>query len=157
VTAPDGSQNDLVGVPDGSRSILASEGTTIAERDAPDPRFGMLAPLLKERTVRTPAGLTRTSGSSRTASFENQAELTSQTDTLTVNGVSSTVAYTKDASGGTLVATSPAGRTLTYVLDGFGRLTEAHVSGLEPLRRLTTAGGGRLRARRRTSRARPPA
>jgi RHS repeat-associated protein len=133
VTAPDGTQNDLVSVPDGSRSIVSAEGTTITERDGPDPRFGMLAPLLRQRTVQTPGGLTRVSASSRTASFQSQTALTSQTETLTVNGVSSTVTYTKAAEGGSLVATSPAGRSLTYVLDGFARLTEARLSGLEPV------------------------
>ncbi|MEO5372614.1 MAG: YD repeat-containing protein, partial [Magnetococcus sp. DMHC-1] len=59
-TDPDGRWSETLSTPGKSRTVNHTDGTIIVEEDAPDPRFGMVAPYLKSRVTRTPGGLINT-------------------------------------------------------------------------------------------------
>lgn len=87
-TAPDGTTTDTLIGTDGSRETTLSDGTVITLLEGPDPRFGMQASIPKSLTTTT-GGLTSTRSMDRTAKLADPNKplsLTSQTDTLTLNG-----------------------------------------------------------------------
>jgi len=119
----------------------------------PDPRFGMLAPVLVSRTVATPGGKTEVVIRSREALLSDPLDplsLLSLTETTTRNGRLSTRLF--DAASLTWTATSPAGRQSVTTLDPVGRVLSTASGGLEPVvlsydgfgRLASTDRGGRL-------------
>ena len=83
---------------DGTRTTTTPDGTFTLALDGPDPRFGMQAPILKSLTVQTPSALTSTLTSSRAVTLTNPNDplsLSSQTDTLVINGRTYTSTYTQ--------------------------------------------------------------
>ena len=54
---------------DGSEQTTYADGSSTAVTDGPDPRWGMLAPVARSVIVKTPAGLTRTITTTRTATL----------------------------------------------------------------------------------------
>jgi RHS repeat-associated protein len=132
--APDGTQSELLLGTDGSRTRIQPDGTVTITEQGPDPRFGMLAAFPAMTIVSTPGGLTSTTTTGRRVTLANDADplsLTSQTDTVTINGRSYTRDY--DAASRTFTNTTPAGRQSTTTLDTLGRVVQRQVGGLEPL------------------------
>ncbi len=85
-TAPDGTVQETLFTTNSEEIRTAPDGTVTLLRDGSDPRFGMQAPI--PSTVTTPAGLTSTSTTVRTATLAdptNLLSLTSLTETTTVN------------------------------------------------------------------------
>jgi len=70
VTAPDGTQSELILGTDGSRTRIQPEGTVTITEQGPDPRFGMLAVLPAMTIVSTPSGLTSTTTTSRRVTLD---------------------------------------------------------------------------------------
>jgi len=133
VTDPSGARTETVTGPDGKSVTTYPDGTTVTVESGPDPRFGMLAPLPKRRTITTPTGLTGTITFERAVELvdpHNPLSLTTQTDTLTIDGRTFTTSY--DGATRTLSSTSPAGRTRTITLDAKGRVVRDQLGGLEP-------------------------
>jgi RHS repeat-associated protein len=133
-TAPDGTRTDLLIGTDASRTTTAPDGTVTTLLPAPDPRFGMQAPLPSSLTIRAPSGLTSTLMTSRTATLSdpnNLLSLITQTDTVALNGRTGTSTYT--AATKTFTDTSPAGRQVTSTLDPQGRVLTTQVTGLAPI------------------------
>ena len=132
-TLPDGTvQTTTVGT-DGSRSVSQPDGVQQSVQQSPDPRFGMQAPVSNNMSVMTPDGLTATVTDSRTATLAdptNLLSLSSQTDTVSINGRQITRAW--DASTRTLTDTSPVGRHTYTVLDAQGRTVEQQTGTLAP-------------------------
>jgi len=123
----------LIGT-DGSRKVTTPDGTVATTIYGPDPRFGMLAPVVTSQTVRTPSGLTSTTTGSRTAAFavanDPTSALRTLTDTVTVNGKTFRSVY--DATARTVTTTSAEGRTTVTTADEKGRIIKAEVPGLLP-------------------------
>ena len=133
-TGPAGQITTREITPTGGESVNLPDGSTVTSQLQPDPRWGMLAPLTSSLTLRTPQGRTRTMSASRTVTLSNPGDLmslTAQTDTLTVNGKSSTRAWS--ATTRKLTTTSPAGRISSVTLDNLGRLTGQTMAGLLPV------------------------
>ncbi|HEY3496765.1 MAG TPA: RHS repeat-associated core domain-containing protein, partial [Polyangiaceae bacterium] len=131
-TFPNGLQNTVTTLPDGSTSTSLPEGTSVQAFLTSDPRFGIAAPL-RSTTTRTPAGLTRTSARSRSVVLsdpKNPFSVVSVVDTLTENSRVSSVRY--DAATRTFTSTTAAGRTSTRMIDDKGRTITAQQSGLLP-------------------------
>jgi len=131
---PDGSMSTKLFKTNGTREITDPDGTLTTWVEGPDPRFGMQAPMTKSTTVQLPSGLTLQATSDRTVNLSdpnNLLSLSTQTDTVTVNGKSSTHDY--NAANRTTTHTSPAGRTTQTVIDTQGRSTQISVPGLAPL------------------------
>ncbi|CDI04394.1 exported hypothetical protein [Candidatus Competibacter denitrificans Run_A_D11] len=129
-TWPDGTSTEVLSGTDGSQKTTLADGTVSTLLQGPDPRFGMQAPLPKSLTTTT-GGLTSTLTTERTVSLsnpQNLLSLTTLTDTATLNGRTATSIYT--AATRTTVATSPAGRQRTAIVDTQGRITQAQVPGL---------------------------
>src|SRR5205823_5469484 len=111
--------------------VTAPDGMITTQTDGPDPRFGMLAPITKSATVKTPANLSMTMTTASSAVLANPADplsLTSLTYTTATNGRSATSVY--QAASHTFTDTSPEGRQATSVLDTLGRLVQQQFTGL---------------------------
>jgi RHS repeat-associated protein len=127
---PDGTQIITLNSTNGSHTTTLADGTVTTRIDGPDPRLGMLA-AIPTSVTRTTGGLTATVTTARTVNLtdsNNPFSLTSVTDTVAINGRTSTRAY--DSLAKTATTTTPAGRSATTIIDTFGRLASAQVSGL---------------------------
>ncbi len=115
---------------EGSRKLTRPDGEVVTSTDAPDPRFGLLAPITST-TTKTPLGLTRKIVEERLVTLSDAADplsITTVTEKTTVNSKLSTRVY--DAATKTWTLTTPMGRTSTMALDAFSRTTQAATSGL---------------------------
>lgn len=133
VTAPDGtiSRNDRP-VDGGATVATFPDGSTLTQVAAPDPRFGMQAPIMASRTLHLPSGLDAIVTSTRAVTLSNPLDpttLRTQTDEITVAGATMTVHY--DADTRTFTFTSPAGRVRSTVLDARGRPVRFDAPGFE--------------------------
>lgn len=133
-TAADGTQTvRLTGSANGLTNTTLPEGTTISLGRGPDPRFGMQSPILNQATLNS-SGLTMSLTGVRTAVLSdpgNPLSLTKLTDTVTLNGRSTTTLY--DAASRTATTTTPAARQRITALDFKGRLIKVHVPSLAPV------------------------
>jgi RHS repeat-associated protein len=128
-----GSQSQLLVRHNGKWLRTAADGTTVDLTLGPDPRWGMRAPVPASLIIRTPSGLTRTVAVQRTVTLANPGNLlnlSSLTDTTTVNGRVFTAAY--NGSNRTLTSTWPTSRQDRMVFDSHGRVIETQVGNLEP-------------------------
>jgi RHS repeat-associated protein len=133
---PSGARTESLIRTDGSRRITYPDGTVANLVEGPDPRFDMQAPILKSLTVTTPGGITRSRAATRTATLSdpnNPLSLTSQIDTVNINGRTYTSTYA--AASRTFTLSTLAGRQRTATLDAKGRLIQATVPGLTPVQR----------------------
>lgn len=127
---PAGLAQDSTRTQDGTRTVAQPDGTQIARRDTADPRFGMLAPLAGSIAVSTPGGLSLLHTRTReTTTDPTTGLLLTQTDTLTLNGRTSAVAYA--AATAIATTTTAAGREVYEQIDPLGRLVATQVAGLE--------------------------
>ena len=130
-TAPTGLSTTTVKTPGEVTMTTLPDGTFTTVESGPDPRFGMLAPVVKSFKVTTPAGLSSTITNMRTANLTNPLDplsLTSMTDTVTVNGRVFTSAFDKATL--TATSTTPLGRQMTSTIDANGRPVSSSVPGL---------------------------
>jgi RHS repeat-associated protein len=124
---------EVIGTDD-SRTFTYPDGTTVALHKGPDPRWGMLAPVVTSLVVTTPADLTSTITETRTAALTdpgNMLSLRTLTDTVTINGRAYRSVF--DAVAHTITATSPSGRQEVTTLDALGRVVLDQVAGIDPL------------------------
>ena len=140
---PDGTQALTVIGADGSRSVTQADGTTQHTTLGPDPRFGMQAPLETTASLSTPDGLHATVSASRTTALSNPTDplsLTTQTDSVAVNGRPPTTS-TYTAATRVTTDTTPAGRQTQTTVDAKGRVTRVQAASLHPLRLSYDADG----------------
>lgn len=131
-TDPSGAATLAVRSTDGSTTVTAPDGTIDVIVPGPDPRFGMLAPIVASYTRTTPSGLARVTTRTRTTTLGtpgNPLSFATLTDTRTVSGRTWTSAYV--AATRTLTVTSPARRVITTTLDLRGRVATEQVAGQE--------------------------
>src|SRR5437867_11482267 len=91
----------------------------------------MQAPITKSLSVKLPSTLTSTLTITSTAMLSNPNDplsLTSQNDTLVINGRTYTSVFNQSAK--TITTTTPTGRTSTVTLDAQGRVIKKQVTGL---------------------------
>ena len=136
VTAPSGTRTiTLIGTDDSEQTTYA-DGSSSTVTYGPDPRWGMLAPVATRAIVTTPGGRTRTVTAARTATLadpNNLLSLTNLTDTVTVNGNSSSRVYSDNGTTRTLTVSAASGRNSTLTLDALGRTTRAQAPGIDPV------------------------
>ena len=134
-TFPDGTRLVRTFSIHGTESTTAPSGSTSSLVQGPDPRWGMQAPLASSLVATTPGGLSATVSSGRTANLSeasNPLNLTTQTDTVTINGRTYSSTYT--ASTRRFTNTTPAGRQSTSAVDHLGRLLQSQFAFLHPVR-----------------------
>jgi RHS repeat-associated protein len=133
ITRPDGlsiARDDRL---DGTHGRVFPDGSRIDRADHPDPRFGLQRPV-EVTTERMPSGLQRTRSVTRTVTLAHPLDplsLTTETETIVVNGQSFTRVY--DAATRTLSVVSPEGRSATTTLDAAGRIASISAGGLSPV------------------------
>ena len=141
---PSGTRTESFFRTDGTRRDTYPDGTVANPIEGPDPRFGMQAPINSSQTITTPGGLVWTATTGRTTNLADPANplsLTTQTDTVKINGRTYTRAY--DAASHTFTDTTPVGRQSVTTIDAKGRLVQAAVAGIAPVQ-LAYDGRGRL-------------
>ena len=132
-TFPDGTQSQTVIDNDGTTVITNSDGTVMTRVSGPDPRFGMLSPIMTSFTTQTPGGLTSVFGGDQEVTLTDPYDLLSletRTVTYTCNGRTSVETF--DAATHELVSTTPDGRQTTTTLDLNGRVAQIAEAGLLP-------------------------
>jgi YD repeat-containing protein len=125
----------------GSHVTTLSDGSVTTVTDGPDPRFSMQVSITTN-TIYTTGGLTSTTSAQRTVNLtdpHNVLSLTALTDTVTVNGHTSTRSY--NAATKTFTNTSPINRTSTATIDNLGRVTQAKPGSLSVISTVYDAQG----------------
>jgi RHS repeat-associated protein len=133
-TWPDGTQDTEEFRPDGTRVAVAPNGAKSTVVLGPDTRFGMAAPVVTSSQLDLPNGsVTRTTSTSThvLSSPADPLSLVSFSDTTTLNGRTFTQQYT--AADRTFTSTTPAGRTQSITVDGFGRPVAVKLPGMHPI------------------------
>ncbi|MDE3067536.1 MAG: DNRLRE domain-containing protein [Verrucomicrobiota bacterium] len=133
-TGADNAQTTNIIGPDGLTTTFSPDGTFSSVQQGPDPRWGMLAPLPQTMTERLPSGLTSTVTTERAVTLADPANplsLTSQTDSVTVNGLPFTSVY--DTATRTIATTSPLGRQSVSLLDAQGRVIQSAIPAVAPV------------------------
>jgi YD repeat-containing protein len=133
-TFPDGLKTEAMIGTNGSETDTYPDGTRVTLLQGPDPRFGMLAPVLSNLTATTPGGLTQTITSSRSAvlaDLNNPLSLQILNDSISVNG--QTFTSTFDASTRKITSRTPLGRTGVTILDNKSRKVQGQVPGIVPV------------------------
>jgi RHS repeat-associated protein len=134
ITGPDGVQTVQHTAPDGTSTVTSPDGTITTTKPGPDPRFGMLSPLIVSSTVRTTGGLTYSQSETRTATLSDRSDalsLTQLVETTTVNGQTYTTTF--DAAAHTFTEQSPEGRTTVTTTDARGHVVREEVPGVTPV------------------------
>jgi RHS repeat-associated protein len=116
---------------DGGRTISYADGTIVTEVYGPDPRWGMLAPVIQNQTITTPGGLQFVTERDRTVTLaipDDPLSLDTSTETLTINGLTYTITFNADQNQ--VSTTSPEGRQGYIEIDYLGRVVKEQVSGI---------------------------
>jgi RHS repeat-associated protein len=133
-TDPNGLRTESLFRTDSSRRITETNGTVIEQVLGPDPRWGMLAPLVTNMTIHTPDGLTATKLMTRTVELidpDDKLRPRAITETVTINGRTSTSVY--DAATRTILGTTANGRQASITLNSYGDVTRMQLAGLDPV------------------------
>src|SRR6266540_3392491 len=132
---PNGATSIVLIKPDGSQTITRADGTITTVVQAPDPRWGMQAPIAKSVTIKGSDGQTfYTKTANRTVTLADPTDLLSlqtQTDTVTVNGRTTTTVF--NAANRTITTTDPASKQTVVTLDAQGRPVQEQTTNLAPL------------------------
>lgn len=131
ITGPNGLQTVQTTQPDGSETVTLPDGTVFEMRFGPDPRFGMLSPVIVSQTITTPGGVRSELMTTRTVTLSNPNNpltVTQMVETTTVNGVASTTTYNGDAR--TMTYVSPEGRSEVLTLNALGQVVRSEVPGV---------------------------
>jgi RHS repeat-associated protein len=132
--SPEGLVRETWIAPDGRTETREPDGSRSASRFGPDPRFGMLAPVLAESRLELPSGLAWSLTLERTADFadpQDPSTLLALRDLVRLNGAEYRRVY--DAARRESTWTTPAGRLTSVSLDPHGRPLRVAVGGLAPL------------------------
>jgi RHS repeat-associated protein len=108
---------------DGSRTTTSPDGTVQTLQYGPDPRFGVLAPVVSSLTITVPSSPSYSLAETRSATLsdpKNPLSLTSLTDTVTLNGNATTSTY--DGPARTLTIKTPLGHQSVVTFDARGHV-----------------------------------
>jgi RHS repeat-associated protein len=121
IRTPSGAETTIQLRTDGAEVVTEPDGTTTTMTLAPDPRWGMAAPVVASEVVATPSGLIGTKTVTRSVQLtddRNPFSLGILSQTTEVNGRRFEARY--DGTTRELTATSAAGRVSTTGLDSRG-------------------------------------
>ncbi len=117
----------------GTVVLTTPDGTRSTSTNLPDSRFSLMAPVVSTST-RTPSGLVRNETRTRSINLTdllNPLSLSWQTDTVSVNGRTTTTVFNRATL--TTTVTSPAGRISKTFHDPQMRVTRREVTGITPI------------------------
>ncbi|MBI4586444.1 MAG: PKD domain-containing protein [Planctomycetes bacterium] len=141
-TFPEGGRIEIQIGTDGKRRITYQEGSVLTLERAPDPRWKMLAPVLKSTSLRNPGGLESRLITNRTVTLTDPLDplsLASLTETRVLNGHTFTLSYAADTRK--LTMRTPLGREATMTFSEKGRMVEYRFAGLLPVELVYDARG----------------
>ena len=133
VTTPAGARNTSTVKPNGDETLAYADGTVVTSRWTSDPRWGLTAPILAERTVRTPGGVTSTVENSALAlltAADDPLSLSYLELRTTRDGATTTTSY--DGAERTVTEMSATGRSRVWQLDALGREVGYRAGTLNP-------------------------
>lgn len=147
---PDGTQTRRISYDDGRATSVEVDGTVISMQSGPDPRLGMLAPVMTRMATTTPSGLSSDMSAGRTIIPATDLIVN---DTFGINGRVTSSVY--DVAANTHTITTPESRVSVVETDEQGRVLERAVTGLDPVsyrydsrgRLVTIAQGAGVEAR----------
>ncbi|HEY0557452.1 MAG TPA: hypothetical protein VGG20_24565, partial [Thermoanaerobaculia bacterium] len=119
---------------DGSQGTDFPDGSSVSLTPAPDPRWGLLGPIVGSFKLSTPAGLSRQASAQRAVLLTNPDDplaLASMVDTLTINGRDFISTY--DAANRRFTLRTPEGRERTLSINERGRPATVQLAGLESI------------------------
>jgi RHS repeat-associated protein len=134
ITDASGLKTTLTRDASGTKTDTAPDGMQSSQTLDPDSRFGRSAGLPKSASLKTPGGRVLATAATHAATLADSANpfsLTALQDTTTVNGKPYKRAY--NGTTRVLTQTSPAGRTVTHILDAKGRTIKTQRPGLWPI------------------------
>jgi RHS repeat-associated protein len=143
-TGPDGSTVRSANAPNGQQTETWPDGSVMTTTLSPDSRFGLQSPIVTSEQRQLPSGLSLTTSSSRSVVLSvpgDPLSLSSQTDTWTVNGQTSTRLFDRLQMRWTFQ--TPTGRQATAAVNSTGRPTLLQVGTFAPLQ-LSYDTAGRL-------------
>ncbi len=114
----------------GDRTTVERDGTVTTTTDAPDPRFGTVAPYASNAIVRTPLGTVSQLAMQKSVTTDNGL-LTSVLSTITLNGGTSTINY--DTALRQTTITTAANRQVLLLQDQHARVVGVQRGGLAPV------------------------
>ena len=132
VIRPDGSQSSTLQKAGGSEVENQGDGTVITREIGPDPRFGMMSPVVTSQTIVTPDGLTNVRTVDKQASLADSSDVLSLqtlTETHTSNNRSHLKTYDAQTKMDTLL--SPEGRETTLQYNDKGELAGTSIPGFD--------------------------
>jgi RHS repeat-associated protein len=150
-TGPDGLTVRSAIAPNGQQTETWPDGSVMTTTLSADPRFGLQSPIVVSEQTQMPSGLTLTTSSNRSVVLSvpgDPLSLSSQTDTWTVNGQTSTRLFDRLQMRWTFQ--TPTGRQATAAVDSSGRPTLLQVGTFAPLQ-LSYDASGRLISATRAS------
>jgi len=125
ITDPDGHTREILLQPSGDEARTLSDGTRVDLSYGPDPRFGLLSPVMESGTITTPAGLVAVVEQSRSLTPDGFEE------TLSTNGRQTTADY--DGNSRLWRLTTPVGRQVEINLDSLGEVRRVVSPGSTPI------------------------
>ena len=134
ITNPSGLTIESVKQANATQTAAYSDGTKLVAQEGPDPRFQMLAPIAKETTFSTPAGLLFKKTITRTATLSNPIDILSLQllkDIVNINGRSFIQEFDQSQKLWTL--TSAVGRKSFTTVNEKGRPVKFQSANLEPI------------------------
>lgn len=143
-TDPNGRRAISVGT-NGRTTVTRPDGTTATLERGPDPRWGMLAPVVTLLRQTTPGGLDFKLEATRTVNLSdpsNPLSLVTAGSTVKINGRSYTSTF--DATTRTLTSRTPTGRQTITRSDALSRPVEVETPGFLPIQ-FTYDANGRLK------------
>jgi len=132
ITAPNGAMTTQLSTTNGEEITTQPNGMIVITKKDPEPRFGMMSPVITNATIKTPAGLLSTSTQVNTATltdFNDPLSVLTLTETSTINARVSISQY--DSRNKTWTDTSAGNRTSSVQINDKGRPVLSQVSGLE--------------------------
>ncbi len=133
-TSCDGTENSMEVGTDGVREVVSADGTASTLQLGPDPRFGMMVPLVQSYTETTPGGLILSYSQNRTATFDEDVNVLKPLSVDTTHTLNGQVFMTRYSAGDlTVTRTTPEGRQAVTVLDERGRPIEYRFGTLAPV------------------------
>jgi len=123
-------------LPDGTTTVSFASGVTRQSLEAPEPRWGMLAPIETELTISTPAGLQTSVEREDSVILTlpgNPLSLLSWMSTHQVDGLAWSRVIMASPDGYSQTTTSPEGREIRRQFDPFGRPVSVQRGDLAPM------------------------
>ncbi len=128
--SPSGLITETEMLSNGTTTQKLPDGTVIKQKSGPDPRFGMLSPVVENLTILMPSGLEASVKEARQfVAGEQISTPESVTYTTTINGIRTSQSVYERASK-TVTSTSAAGRQSVSFFDDKGRVVKEQVPGL---------------------------